>query len=86
MNSDTDILIREILEKAGAIEKCESCFSVMIDTEDGDAEDMAYGMATNAWKAGDRGFRGMSREEVVAAVKRVLTLTPSSCPRCNPPS
>jgi hypothetical protein len=73
MNSDTDILVLQILEQSGAIAKCQTCFGVMLDQEDGDAEDMAYGMATNAWKRGERGFRNMDREEVMGLVKSALT-------------
>ena len=31
-----------------------------------------YAVATNAWKYGDRAFRGMGREEMLRAVKDVL--------------
>jgi hypothetical protein len=83
MNSDTDILIQEILEESGAIKKCPICFGHMIDAEDGDAEHIAYGMATNAWKAKERGFRGMNREEVVSLLKQALARTPHTCPDCS---
>jgi hypothetical protein len=43
MNSDTEILVDEILAKSGAVEKCPVCGNFMIATEDGDAEKMAYG-------------------------------------------
>ena len=83
MNSDTDNLVQEILVKAKAIAKCPNGCGTMLDQEDGDAESVAYGMATNAWKQRDRGFRDMEREDVVALVKRALTHTPSTCPSCN---
>jgi hypothetical protein len=83
MNSDTEILVGEILAKSGAVEKCPICGNFMIATEDGDAENMAYGMATNAWKDGERRFRGMGREEVVTLVKRAIVHAPSKCPSCN---
>jgi len=83
INSDTEILIDEILAKSGAVEKCSICGSYMIATEDGDAEKMAYGMATNAWKDGDRGFRGMEREEVITLVNRAIVHAPSECPSCG---
>lgn len=83
MNSDTEILVSEILEKSGAVSKCSSCHSYMILAYDEDAEKMAYGMATNAWKDGERGFRGMEREEVVALIKQALIQALSKCPSCE---
>jgi hypothetical protein len=83
VNSDTEILVAQILAKSRAVEKCPICHDFMILAEDEDAENMAYGMATNAWKAGERGFRGMDRQEVVAAVKRALIHAPSRCPSCG---
>lgn len=83
MNSDTEILVGEILAKAGAVEKCAICGNFMIATEDGDAEKIAYGMATNAWKDSERGFRGMEREEVIALVNRAIVHAPSKCPSCG---
>jgi hypothetical protein len=83
MNSDTEILVDEILAKSGVVEKCPICRNNLIATEDSDAEKMAYGMATTAWKDGARGFRGMEREEVVGLVKRAIVHAPSKCPSCN---
>ena len=74
MNSDTEILVGEILAKAGAVEKCAICGNFMIATEDGDAEKIAYGMATNAWKDSERGFRGMEQ-------RSHSTGQSSNCPR-----
>jgi hypothetical protein len=83
MNSDTDILVAEILAKSGAVEKCSICHSHMILAYDDDAENMAYGMATNAWKDSERGFRGMERDAVLALVKQALIHAPSKCPSCD---
>ena len=83
MNSDTEILISEILAKSVALTKCQICGNYMILADDDDAEKMAYGMATNAWKDGERGFRGMEREEVMRLVKRALVSAPSKCPSCG---
>ena len=72
MNSDTEILISEILAQSGAVTKCPICCSFMVLAEDKDAENRAYGMATNAWNHRERGFRNMEREEVVTAIERAL--------------
>jgi hypothetical protein len=83
MNSDTEILVAEILAKSGATEKCSICHDFMISVDDEDAEKTAYGMATNAWKDRERGFRNMEREEVISVIKKALAQTPSRCPTCN---
>jgi hypothetical protein len=83
MNSDTQNQVDEILVRAGAVEKCPVCHDDLISAEDEDAEGMAYAMATNAWKGGERGFRGMDREEVMSLVKKALVCVPVSCPRCS---
>jgi len=83
MSSDTEILVSEILAQCGAVTKCGICCSYMVSTDDNDAEKMAYGMATNAWKHGERGFRGMEREEVVGLIKRALIQAPFRCPSCG---
>lgn len=83
MNSDTEILVAEILAESGAVEKCQSCFGFMIRTDDEEAEKGAYGMATNKWKSGERGFRNMEREEVLAMIERALAARPHKCPNCN---
>jgi hypothetical protein len=83
MNSDTDILVDEILAKSGARTKCPICQNSMVLAEDADAEKMAYRMATNAWKDDERGFCGMEREEVMDMIKQALIRTPSKCPSCS---
>ena len=83
MNSDTEILVSDILTKSGALAQCEACGNYMLLAEDDDAEKMAYGMATNALKDGERGFRGMDRDEVMALIKRALNNAPTRCPSCN---
>jgi hypothetical protein len=83
MNSYTEILVSEILDKSGALIKCSVCGKYMLLAYDQDAESMAYGMAENAWKRDERGFRGMGREEVSALIKRRLVEAPSRCPSCR---
>jgi len=83
MNSDTEILVAEIVAESGAVEKCPICRDFMILAGDEDAERMAYGMATNAWKSGERGFRCMEREEVMSLIKLALIHSPSKCPKCD---
>lgn len=83
MNSDTEILVSEILATSEAVAKCEVCGNYLIATDDPDAADKAFGMATNAWKNGDRGFRGMDRKDVIDAIQRALILAPSKCPSCG---
>lgn len=83
MNSDTEILVAEILAKSGTVRKCPICQGFMIAADDKDAEGAAYGMATNAWNSGERGFRSMEREEVLSAIKTALIHAPSTCPSCN---
>jgi hypothetical protein len=46
---------------------------------------MAYAMATNQWKDEVRGFRGMSREEVMSVIKSVIDDANDECPGCHPP-
>jgi hypothetical protein len=83
MNSDTEILVSEILAKSGAVTKCQSCGNYLVLAYDDEAEKKAYGMATNAWKDGERGFRSMEREEVTGLVKQALIHAPSKCPSCD---
>jgi hypothetical protein len=83
MNSDTDILVDEILAKCGALTKCPICQNFMVLADDKDAERMAYAVATNAWKDGARGFRNMEREEVTAMIERALIHAPSKCQSCD---
>ena len=59
MNSDTELVIDEIIDDAAT-------------------ESDVYARATNAWKAGDRAFRSMSREEVMRLVKKKLSLSGKS--------
>ncbi len=83
MNSDTQNTIQEILEETGAIVACSICCSNYIHAYDHNAEKMAYAQATNARKDGDRGFRSMSREEVVSYVKMALDSASNKCPSCD---
>ena len=83
MNSDTEILIREILAESGAVTKCKICGNELILSDDEHAEGVAYALATNAWKDGERGFRRMDRKELMELVKLALINTPSRCSSCN---
>ena len=83
MNSDTMELAKECLVEAGAITLCSLCQNAYVDAYDDDAVHQAYGRAENLRKAGERGFRGMTRQEVVAAIKSELDDTPSKCPNCH---
>lgn len=82
MNSDTMETAVQCCEDAGAIVKCSGCGEYDVVAGDDAAERNAYARATNAWKAGERGFRGMSRKEVMEAVKSAL-LDAGDCPRCS---
>lgn len=73
----------ECLKESGAIIKCDRCGNAYVMAYDDKAERRAYGRAENLRKADERGFRGMTREEVVAAIKSALDETPSSCPNCG---
>ena len=78
MNSDTYETAERLARESGAIKPCSICSSDLY-AEDGEADQMTYARATNAWKARARGFRGMSREEVVELVKGVLDDAPITC-------
>jgi hypothetical protein len=83
MNSDTEILVSEILAKSGALTKCQICCNVMILSKDSHAEKRAYAMATNTLKDRERGFRGMERKEVIGLVEQALIDAPSRCHSCD---
>jgi len=83
MNSDSQILVAELLTTSGAVKECPICHDCMILAGDEDAERMAYGMATNMWKSRERGFRSMECEDVMSLIKRALIHSPSACPRCD---
>lgn len=83
MNSDTVETATQIAREAGAIETCKICGSSDIYMYNEDSDKIAYGSATNSWKEGVRGFRGMDREEVMSLIKSVLDDASSSCPSCD---
>jgi hypothetical protein len=83
LNSDTEILVEQILAESGAVADCPVCHGSKLRTGDDEAESRAYALATNAWKDGQRGFRNMEREEVVSMVKRALLRTGSTCRECR---
>jgi hypothetical protein len=82
VNSDTMETAIECCKNAGAIAKCSGCGEYDVSAGDDAAERNAYARATNARKAGARGFSGMSREEVMDAVKSALQ-DAGECPRCS---
>ena len=78
MNSDTYETAEQLAKESRAIIPCPICGNDLY-AEDGEADQMTYARATAAWKAGDRGFRSMSREEVMHLVKGVLEDAPTTC-------
>ena len=85
MNSDTMETAEQIAKDNGAIVACPICGSYDICADDDEADRMTYAQATNDWRAGVRGFRGMSREDVMGVVKSVLDDALISCPGCKAP-
>jgi hypothetical protein len=83
LNSDTEILVEQILAEAGAVTDCPVCHGSKLRTGDDEAEARAYAIATNAWKDRERGFRNMEREEVVSIIKQALLRARSTCPECR---
>ena len=85
MNSDTELAVGEIAQGVGALVLCEGCGGSYIYAEDRDADSMVYAHAVNAWKSGDRAFRGMmTAKEVQSAVKSVLEkLSWRGCQSCR---
>jgi hypothetical protein len=83
MNSDTQITIDEILTTVGVVVPCSICRLNPVYAGDEDAERMAYGMAENMRKSGERGLRGMDRAEVAALVKGAIVSTNNHCPSCR---
>jgi len=83
MNSDTRETADQCLREAGAIISCPGCGNYEVWADDREAESNAYARATNKWKGGERGFRGMDREEVIALVKSALDDVNINCPGCG---
>ena len=83
MNSDTMETAEQCAKDAGAIVSCSICHGYHISAGDDDAERATYARATEEWKAGVRGFRGMSREDVMGVVKSVLQDANFKCPSCG---
>lgn len=79
MNSETHDILYELAKQAGAIKKCAFCGNYDVRVEgDTESDARAYAMATEAWKRGE--FRGDGREEIVAAMKDVLSDADYGCP------
>ena len=83
MNSDTIEIIEHLAKETGALVKCSLCRNYYLDAWDGKAKGFTFARATQAWKRGDRAFRGMKREQAMSAVKSVLDSAPSQCPSCE---
>jgi len=81
MNSDTHEQLIVIAKDAGAIRACEICWNHDIASGDGDAKNMAFAMATNAWKAGR--FGASPREEIIEAIDDVIRAANHTCPSCG---
>jgi len=73
----------QCLKETGAIRPCSRCGEGFLLAADETAEQRAYERAAHLWKAGLRGFAGMSGREVAGAVGSVLATTPKSCPECR---
>jgi hypothetical protein len=74
---------RQCAKDAGAIIRCPICRGYDIQADDPEAEQNAYAMATNLWKDGSRGFRGMDRQDVMGAVKSAIVSANIECPSCS---
>ena len=85
MNSHTMETVERCAKEAGAIVPCSLCGGYDVYAEDEEADRMTYARATNTWKAGNSGFRGMVREQVVAVVKQFLESADDFCPACRIP-
>ncbi len=86
MNSHTMESIERCAREAGAIRPCSVCGNYDVHVWDDEADRMTYAMATNAWKAGDSGFRGMwEAAQVSAVVKQFLESVDERCPSCPIP-
>jgi hypothetical protein len=81
-NSDTAETAEQCATDAGAIIKCPNCREYYISGDDGVAERSAYDLAHKVWKENDRGFRGMTWEDVKRTVDSVIQ-DAGDCPRCS---
>lgn len=66
--------------EAGAVEQCPWHEEIVVDQCDEDALRHAYAIGTNRWKAGK--IDG-TREELMAAIKRVVRESAEECPFCG---
>jgi uncharacterized RDD family membrane protein YckC len=64
VNSDTQETALECAKEAGAIVKCRTCGEYDVCAYGEEAEKRAYVIAEQTRKMNERGFRGMSRQEV----------------------
>ena len=83
MNSHTMETVKACAKEAGAIEPCSLCGGYDVYVGDDEADRRTFALATNAWKAGDSGFRSMEREQVVPIVRQFLESADERCPSCG---
>jgi len=69
-------------KEARAIIRCPTCGQYDLYAKDEDADRLAYANVAEAWAGIGRGFRGMTRTEVLDCMKSVLQATPTECPWC----
>jgi len=73
----------QCLEDTGAIRHCPLCGDTFLVAKNEQAERQAFDRAEHLWKAGLRGFDGMTEGSVAAAVRSALDGTPATCPSCG---
>ena len=83
MNSHTMETIENCAREADAIGPCSLGCGYDVYACDEEADRMTYALATNAWKAVDSGFRGMTLDQVRSVVKQFLESSSDRCPNCQ---
>ena len=64
-----------------AIRACETCWNHDIASGDADTKNMAFAMATDAWRDGR--FGASPREEIIEAMDDVIRAANRTCPVCG---
>ena len=82
MDDDTRARAEHCAREAGAIVPCPVCGKADIGLDDAEAAARAYGRAEAARAAEEEGFRGMSAEQVKAAMTSFLDDFPRVCVQC----
>lgn len=83
MNSHTKETVENCARQAGAVEPCSLGCDYHVYAFDEEADRRTYALATNAWKAVDSGFRGMTLDQVRSVVKQFLESSSDQCPNCQ---